>query len=49
MKVSVPTNGSVMILNASAENGALSLVSRTWSSPFGPLPCTGGTSIGDGR
>ena len=33
MKVSVPTNGSVMILKASAENGAVSLVGRVTSRP----------------
>ena len=52
MNASWPTNGSVMILNASAENGA--------SSDAGPLdlllgacpgtrPTTDGMSIGDGR
>jgi len=50
MKVSVPTKGSVMILKASALNGAVSLVSRLMSAPvFGSFPCTGGMSSGDGR
>jgi hypothetical protein len=50
MKVSVPTKGSVMILKASALNGAVSLVSRVRSFPvFGSFPCTGGMSSGEGR
>ena len=49
MKVSVPTKGSVMILKASALNGAVSLVSRVMSAPvLGSLPCTGGMSSGEG-
>ena len=50
MKVSVPTKGSVMILKASALNGAVSLVSRTTSFPvLGSFPWTGGMSSGEGR
>ncbi len=52
MKASWPTNGSVMILNASAENGAESDASRsTWVSSAlrGSRPMTGGMSTGDGR
>ena len=46
--VSVPTYGSVMILNASALKGASSRGQR--SSVLSPtLPITGGTSSGDGR
>ena len=48
MKVSVPYV-SLMILNASEENGASSFVSRVTSFPFGSLPTTGGMSSGEGR
>ena len=52
MNVSCPTNGSVMILKPSAENGASSAAGRstTASGPlFGSNPMMGGTSMGDGR
>ena len=49
MKVSWPTYGSVMILNASAENGASSPGLRLSSSPFSFVPLTGGMSTGEGR
>ena len=50
-KVSEPTNGSFMILNASAATSApSSLGSRTTiSSVPGTRPSVGGTSSGDGR
>ncbi len=48
-KVSVPTNVSVMILNASALNGASSDASRISSSSFMLMPCIGGMSSGLGR
>ena len=49
-KVSVPTNGSFMILNASAENGASSDGARvSVVSLSGLMPSTGGTSSGLGR
>ncbi len=52
MKVSCPTNGSVMILNASALNGASSDAGRSISTS-GPLsgsnPMIAGTSSGEGR
>jgi len=47
--VRFPTNGSFMILNASALKGALSDVLRVTSSPFGFTPLTSGTSSGPGR
>ena len=43
-----PTNGSFMILNASAENGSRS-AARRLVSPSGSLPTTGGISCGAGR
>ena len=52
MNVSRPTNGSVMILNASAENGAASSAGRSTgvsSARRGSRPTMGGTSPGDGR
>ena len=46
----MPTNGSVMILKASAANGSASPVLRsTTSSELGLTPWIGGTSSGDGR
>ena len=49
-KVSVPTNGSVMILNARPENGALSSAGRlSGVSPSSFRPSTGGMSSGLGR
>ena len=49
-KVSEPTNGSFMILNARPDIGAVSLGSRTTiSSVPGIRPSVGGTSSGDGR
>ena len=48
--MSLPTNGSVMTLNASAANGSFRSADRVISSPpFGSMPVTGGTSTGDGR
>ena len=48
-KVSEPTKGSFMILNASAENGASSLEGRSASSSLsGSTPLIAGTSSGDG-
>ena len=48
--VSLPTYGSLMILNASAENGSESSGCRSMtSSVFGSCPVTGGTSSGLGR
>ncbi len=48
--VSLPTYGSVMILNASAANGSSSLGRRvTCSVVYGSWPSTGGMSTGDGR
>ena len=49
--VSLPTKGSVMILNARAENGCVVVgVPPDRSSPvLGLSPSTGGTSNGDGR
>ena len=52
MNVSWPTNGSVMILKASAANGASSAAGRSTmvSGPlFGSNPLMAGTSTGDGR
>jgi hypothetical protein len=52
MNVSCPTNGSVISLNASAANGALSDAGRSISVSsfaFGSRPVIGGTSSGDGR
>ena len=52
MKVNCPTNGSFMILNASAENGASSSAGRSTAAPSGlrgSAPLMGGTSPGDGR
>ncbi len=50
MYVSFPTYGSDMTLNASAENGSSRSARRDTSwSVRGSLPCTGGTSSGDGR
>ena len=52
MNVSWPTNGSVISLNASEENGASSAASRSIlvsSLAFGSRPSIGGTSKGDGR
>jgi hypothetical protein len=48
-KVSEPTNGSSMILNASMRERLLSSGVRTTSLPFGSMPLIGGTSSGDGR
>src|SRR4249919_33799 len=50
--VNWPTNGSVMILNASAENGASSDAGRSMivsSALSGSMPAMDGTSSGDGR
>src|SRR5215213_11421988 len=45
-----PANGSVIILNASAEKGSLSSGFRSTSlSVFGSMPLTGGISRGEGR
>ena len=49
MNDSWPTNGSVMILNASAANGSSSPGLRESGSPFSFSPLTGGMSTGDGR
>ena len=52
MNVSWPTNGSVISLNASAENGASSAAGRSTSVSsfaFGSMPVIAGTSSGDGR
>src|SRR6185312_10531370 len=49
VKDSWPTNGSVMILNASAAKGSSSPGLRTSGSPFSFSPFTGGMSIGEGR
>ena len=52
MKASWPTNGSVMILKASAENGASSDAGRSTcvsSALRGSRPMTGGMSSGEGR
>ena len=47
--VSEPTNGSAMILNASAENGSSSDDSRTISvSPSTDVPLIASTSVGAG-
>ena len=49
-KASWPTNGSVMILKTSAENGASSFGSRGTSSPVaGSFASVGGMSSGEGR
>src|SRR3546814_2022794 len=49
-KVSEPTKGSVMILNARPAAGASSLDGRLrTSSDSGFTPFTSGTSVGDGR
>ena len=48
--MSLPTYGSDMTLNASAENGASIEAGRSASaSVFGSMPWTGGTSSGLGR
>ena len=49
MKVRVPTNGSVAILNASAENGSLSSAWRSASFSSSSMPLIAGTSTGEGR
>ena len=51
MKVSVPKNGCVATLKASAENGSLVSGLRviSTSSWLGLWPTIGGTSSGDGR
>ena len=52
MNVSWPTNGSVMILNASPAKGASSDAGRSiWapSGEFGSMPIIAGISSGDGR
>jgi hypothetical protein len=49
-KVSEPTNGSVMILNASAENGfVVRALALELGALSGSVPLTAATSIGDGR
>ena len=49
-KISWPTNGSVMILNASAENFSSSAARRSVALVvFVSAPRTGGMSTGDGR
>ena len=47
----VPTKGSVIILNANADNGSLSsaFLCITFSSSDGSTPLMGGISSGDGR
>ena len=46
----MPTNGSVMILNASAANGSSSSERRSTGSSLPALtPWIGGTSVGAGR
>jgi hypothetical protein len=45
---SCPTNGSVMILNARAENASSSAGLRSPSLPFSSSPVTGGMSVGAG-
>ena len=51
MKVNVPTNGSVAILNANAENGSSSdeLLEASVSSSPGNVPLIDSTSSGAGR
>ena len=50
VKVRLPTNGSFMILNASAENGAVSDEGRSSGvSPSSFTPAIAGTSSGLGR
>ncbi len=49
MNDSWPTNGSVMILNASAAKGSSSPGLRESGWPFSFSPFTGGMSTGDGR
>ena len=50
MNVNWPTNGSAMILNASAENGSLSSALRVIVWPLsGLIPCVSPTSSGEGR
>ena len=51
MKVNVPTNGSVAILNANAENGSSSdeLLEASVSSSPGSVPLMASTSSGAGR
>ncbi len=52
MNVSWPTNGSVMILNASPENGASSAAGRSTSVGSvlaGSTRSSAGMSTGDGR
>ncbi|VCQ35218.1 Uncharacterised protein [Burkholderia pseudomallei] len=48
-KINWPTNGSVMILNASDENFSSSEAWRSAASPLSSSPLTGGMSTGDGR
>ena len=48
-KQSFPTNGSVIILNANAENGSLSDVFLSVSFPARSFPCTAGISVGAGK
>ena len=49
MKASLPTNGSVAILNANADIGSESDAFLSASSPSNVVPLTGGISNGDGK